>query len=87
MRFYSPMETIGGGIVLEPNPKKKKRFDKDAIEEMCIRDSYIDLLYDPQTSGGLLISVSPEYVDDIMKADVYKRQGDNGYAFQDALSF
>ena len=25
VRFYSPMETIGGGIVLEPNPKKKKR--------------------------------------------------------------
>ena len=34
VRFYSPMETIGGGIVLEPNPKKKKRFDKDAIEEL-----------------------------------------------------
>lgn len=34
VRFYSPMETIGGGIVLESNPKKKKRFDKDAIEEL-----------------------------------------------------
>lgn len=33
-----------------------------------VEEHYIDLLYDPQTSGGLLISVSPEYVDDIMKA-------------------
>lgn len=34
VRFYSPMETIGGGIVLEPNPKKKKRFDLEAVEEL-----------------------------------------------------
>lgn len=39
VRFYSPMETIGGGIVLEPNPKKKKRFDKDAIEELQRKES------------------------------------------------
>ena len=34
VRFYSPMETIGGGIVLEPNPVRKKRFDAQAIEEL-----------------------------------------------------
>ena len=39
VRFYSPMETIGGGIVLEPNPKKKKRFEKDAIEELQRKES------------------------------------------------
>lgn len=39
VRFYSPMETIGGGIVLESNPKKKKRFDKDAIEELQKKES------------------------------------------------
>ncbi|MFR5738823.1 MAG: selenocysteine-specific translation elongation factor [Coprococcus sp.] len=39
VRFYSPMETIGGGIVLEPNPKKKKRFDKDTIEELQRKES------------------------------------------------
>ena len=34
VRFYSPMETIGGGIVLEPNPVRKKRFDAQTIEEL-----------------------------------------------------
>lgn len=34
VRFYSPMETIGGGVVLEPNPSKKKRFQEEAIEEL-----------------------------------------------------
>lgn len=39
VRFYSPMETIGGGIVLEPNPVKKKRFDEKAIEELKKKES------------------------------------------------
>lgn len=34
VRFYSPMETIGGGIILEPNAKKKKRFDEEAIASL-----------------------------------------------------
>lgn len=39
IRFYSPMETIGGGVVLEPNPKRKKRFDSEAIEELQRKES------------------------------------------------
>ena len=39
VRFYSPMETIGGGIVLEPNPVRKKRFDAQAIEELQKKES------------------------------------------------
>ena len=34
VRFYSPMETIGGGEVLEPNPKAKRRFREAALEEL-----------------------------------------------------
>lgn len=34
VRFYSPLETIGGGVILEPNPEKKKRFKADVIEEL-----------------------------------------------------
>lgn len=38
VRFYSPMFTIGGGEILEPNPAKKKRFDKDGIRELQIKE-------------------------------------------------
>ncbi len=39
VRFYSPMETIGGGVVLEPNPTKKKRFQAETIEELKRKES------------------------------------------------
>lgn len=37
IRFYSPMFTIGGGEVIETNPKKHKRFDKEVVEDLRIR--------------------------------------------------
>ena len=37
VRFYSPMITIGGGEVLDPNPTKKKRFDEETIEALKIK--------------------------------------------------
>ncbi len=39
VRFYSPMETIGGGVILEPNPTVKRRFREDAIEELKRKES------------------------------------------------
>ena len=39
VRFYSPMETIGGGVVLEPNPGVKRRFQQDVIEELKRKES------------------------------------------------
>ncbi len=38
LRFYSPMFTIGGGQVLEPNATKRKRFDKEVLEELRIKE-------------------------------------------------
>lgn len=38
IRFYSPMFTIGGGIILEPNPNKKKAMNDDAIEELKVKE-------------------------------------------------
>lgn len=38
VRFYSPMETVGGGEIIEPVPIKKKRFDDKLIEELKIKE-------------------------------------------------
>ncbi len=36
VRYYSPLETIGGGVVLDINPAKHKRFDSEALEDLSL---------------------------------------------------
>ena len=47
LRFYSPLETIGGGVVLDPNPKGKLKEDIskiDYLQKEIKLDSYIEFL-------------------------------------------
>lgn len=39
IRSYSPMHTIGGGVIVEPVAKKAKQFDKIYIEDLKIKES------------------------------------------------
>jgi len=39
VRFYSPLETIGGGTILDPNALKHKRFKEDIIEELLFKEA------------------------------------------------
>lgn len=39
VRFYSPMETVGGGIILDSNPQKRKRNDENAIAMFAHKES------------------------------------------------
>ena len=39
IRFYSPVETIGGGVILDDKPLKHKRFIPSVIEALEIRES------------------------------------------------
>ena len=34
VRFYSPLETVGGGVILDANPSKKTPFNQAQIEEV-----------------------------------------------------
>ncbi|MGL4912794.1 MAG: selenocysteine-specific translation elongation factor [Romboutsia sp.] len=38
VRYYSPMETIGGGVVVDIAPKKHKRFDEKVIQTLKIKE-------------------------------------------------
>lgn len=38
LRFYSPMITVGGGVVIEGNPPKRKRFKEDTISELSVKE-------------------------------------------------
>lgn len=39
IRFYSPLETIGGGVVLDDLPRRHKRGDQAVLEALAIRES------------------------------------------------
>lgn len=53
---YAKMGLIPAGAY------KNRGYSIGKVESGSIPEYYLDLLYDPQTSGGLLISVSPENV-------------------------
>ena len=38
IRTYSPMETVGGGIILDPNPTKHKKNDISVIEQLALKE-------------------------------------------------
>ncbi|HEU4753907.1 MAG TPA: selenocysteine-specific translation elongation factor, partial [Armatimonadota bacterium] len=38
LRFYSPMETIGGGSVIDPNPPRHKRFDEAVLANTRVKE-------------------------------------------------
>lgn len=46
---------------------KNRGFSRNKIDANEVDEYFLDLLYDPQTSGGLLISVSPKDADEVMR--------------------
>ena len=45
---------------------KNRGYSIGKVEAGAVEEHYLDLLYDPQTSGGLLISVSPDYLREML---------------------
>ena len=80
VRFYSPLETVGGGVVLEPNAFKKKRFVPEVIEglkqkEKGTAEDVIELHV--KDYGETLVSVSELAKITAMSVDEVKEAVDN----------
>lgn len=46
---------------------KNRGYSIKKVETGGVEEHYLDLLYDPQTSGGLLLSVAPEDLENVMR--------------------
>ena len=80
VRFYSPLETVGGGVVLEPNAFKKKRFVPEVLEalkqkERGTAEDVIELHV--KDFGETLVTVSELAKITAMSVDEVKEAVDN----------
>ncbi len=60
IRYYSPVTTIGGGVIIEPNAAKQKRFKEEVLEELAIKEEgslYERLLHELNASGQDVFTV------------------------------
>lgn len=57
VRFYSPLETVGGGVILDANPSKKTPFNEAQLEEVKRKEegSHSDIV-------ELLVKKHPEMI-------------------------
>ena len=39
LRFYSPLESIGGGMILDSNPPKRKRFHAETLSSLSVKEN------------------------------------------------
>lgn len=60
-KSYAQMGLVPAGAY------KNQEHSGAKVDAKDVEAYYMDLLYDPQTSGGLLISIAPEYVEAIMQ--------------------
>lgn len=42
IRFLSPVETFGGGVVLNPSPRKHRRGDQEAVKSLSVKETGTD---------------------------------------------
>ncbi len=76
LRFYSPLETIGGGYVLDSDSHKKKRFKDSVLKELQNKENQLDFLENIVLTNSNKFLTKNEYInisglsegDDVMKS-------------------
>ena len=56
IRFYSPLETIGGGVILDDCPQRHKRTDTGVLEALQYGINLFSPVFDFQTGDTLKLS-------------------------------
>lgn len=60
IRYYSPVSTIGGGIIIDGNAPKQKRFKEEVLDELAIKEEgslYDVILHEIEANPEELISM------------------------------
>ncbi|HWP95613.1 MAG TPA: selenocysteine-specific translation elongation factor [Syntrophomonadaceae bacterium] len=60
IRYYSPVSTIGGGIIIDATAPKQKRFREDVLEELVMKEEgslYDVLLHELDSYAAMILSV------------------------------
>jgi len=60
VRYYSPVTTIGGGTIIDPQAPKQKRFREDVLEDLVVKEEgtlYDLLLHELESSSTLILSL------------------------------
>lgn len=78
LRFYSPVETVGGGVVLDPNPAKHRRSDTRVQDALRVRE------VGTETDNLLqaILDASPKFT---QVSEIQKQLAMDGDAFRGAL--
>lgn len=63
IRFYSPLETIGGGTILDPNAHKHKRFKDEIIDELLFKEA--------GNQDAIIDNLIMKHSDEFMRIDEY----------------
>lgn len=70
IRYYSPVDTIGGGTILDPNAPRQKRFKEEVLNDLAVKEEgslYDIVLYELENS-----------LQELSVADLVKKTGNPG---------
>lgn len=78
IRYYSPVNTIGGGTIIDPNAPRQKRFKEEVLNELAVKEEgslYDIVLHELESSGPEPLTIQ----------DIAKRTGSTESHIQEEI--
>jgi selenocysteine-specific elongation factor len=77
IRYYSPVDTIGGGTILDPNAPHQKRFKEDVLNDLAVKEE--GSLYD------IVLHELENSAQELTVADLVKKTGNPEQRIKDEI--